>query len=442
MGLALLVFYALMSVVDQKIAMAVLGAGLLFFWFWLDIRWGLVVLLLSVLSGQIVRFELSGSAAVLPSDGVMMVLTMVWLGKMLVGRKKFAFDMTMVALVLFWLVSLAINLCLVGKYDPVWQKTIWLYWFRLVIYSMCLPIVKSVTGWFGEGKRFFKWFIWLGLAFVVLGFIQLVVLPDISFLTKFGWDPHQGRLLSTFLDPNFAGAFLVMCFALSFSQYFKNRVWNQEKVWWLAISTLFLGGAVLTLSRSALVALVVVFGWLAWWWDVRLILFGGFATITLLVNDQRMWERVLGIFKIDETAMLRIQSWKDSWQIIADNFWWGIGYNAMSFEQVRRGIIVDMNVHSAGGSDSSYLTVWTTLGLVGLACWLLIFVFFLAQMIARYIKEKKDMEYKYLVLGVVLAVVGVMIHANFTNSMFYVHIMIPVWFLMGIVLGEKNKIKN
>lgn len=436
-GFGLLLLYALLSVVDVKLAMAVLGGGILFFLFWLDIRWGLVVLLFSVLSGQIVRFSF-GSAAILPSDGVMVILLTVWIFKLFAERRKLKFDITIVSLVVFWLVSLVINLLVMDKYGPDQQKTIWLYWFRLVIYSTCLPMVMNIASWYSEAKRYFRWFVWLGLAFLALGFVQLVILPDISFLTDYGWDPHQGRLLSTFLDPNFAGALLVMCFAVSFSMYFGQTSWSGQKLLWLVVSALFLGGTVLTLSRSALVALVFVFGWLAWWWDKRMLLFGAFASITLLINDPRLMERVIGIVKVDETAMLRIQSWKDSWQIVQDNFWTGIGYNALSFEQFRRGIITDINVHSAGGSDSSYLTIWTTLGLIGLFFWLLIFVIFVSQSFVFYWREKKDQPRKFMVLGVILAVLAVMIHAQFTNSMFYVHIMIPIWFLMGIALGENQ----
>lgn len=440
-GFGLLLLYALLSVIDVKLAMGVMGAGILFFLFWLDLRWGIVVLLLSVLSGQIVRFSF-GSAAILPSDGVMVVLLLVWILKILVEKRKLVFDVTIVSLLVFWVVSLVINLAIVDRYELQQQKTIWLYWLRLIIYSTCLPITMNIVNWYGEQKKFFRWFIYLGLAFLVLGFVQLVILPDISFLTDYGWDPHQGRLLSTFLDPNFAGAFLIICFAVSFSMYFGQVKWNKQKLWWIVLSGLFLGGIVLTLSRSALVSLVFVFGWLAWWWDKRLLLFGLFTSITLLINDQRLMQRVVGIVEFDETAMLRLQSWNDSWQIVQDNFWTGIGYNALSFEQFRRGIITDINVHSAGGSDSSYLTIWTTLGLIGLFFWLLIFVFFVSRSITMYWKEKKDQSQKFLILGVVLAVLGVMIHAQFTNSMLYVHIMIPVWFLMGVVLGGKDKISN
>ncbi|MBU0647637.1 O-antigen ligase family protein [Patescibacteria group bacterium] len=435
--MAVLLGYAYLSAVDLKLGVGFLGAGIMFLWFWYDIRIGLWVLLFSVLLGQIVRFEIGGGG-MLVSDGVMGVLIVVWIINVLVRKRVFKFNLLWLSLIGLWVTSGLINVWMSQNYAGDQVVTIWLYWVRFVMYSLCLPITWSVVSWYQETKRYFWWFMLVGILFLGLGLVQLKLVPDISFLTNFGWDPHQGRLLSTFLDPNFAGALLVLFFAISYAKYFQFKSWRAEKLFWAVLSGIFIIGVVLTLSRSALVAAGFVFLWLSFWYDKRLLLLGLCVGVLTLVNNPRLSERVVGILDIDETAMLRWESWQDSLEIVQDNFWLGIGYNALSFEQLRRGIIEDLSVHSAGGSDSSYLTVWSTMGWIGLLVytWVLAIFVSLSSCIYGRLKDRGD---KFLVLGVVLGIVGILIHAQFTNSLFYVHILILVWFLMGLVMGTVSK---
>ncbi|MFA4930531.1 MAG: O-antigen ligase family protein [Patescibacteria group bacterium] len=440
-GGCLIVLYAFLSTIDQKIAIAALGAGILFLWMWYDIRIGLWLLLFSVLAGQLVRFSFGGGAILL-SDGVIGILLVVWVANILIRKRVFRSNLLWWGLVFFWLISFLINMWVVPQYGADKMVDIWLYWIRLVMYSTCLPITWSIVEWYGESKRYLWWFLWMGVIFLALGFLQLIIFPDISFLTEFGWDPHVGRLLSTFLDPNFAGAILLLFFATSFSFYFHYREWTFQKLSWAVLSGLFLLGIVLTLSRSAYVALAVIFSVMAYKFDKRLLLMGGLLALLILVNSPRIEERVQGIFKVDNTAQLRLESWEDSLAIAEDNLWTGVGYNALAIEQLRRGIIVDTNVHSAGGSDSSYLTVWSTMGLFGLLSFAFILVVYFGIIYYSYWKEKKDWEYKYFLLGSLMGILGVMIHAQFTNSLFYVHILIPVWFLMGLAMGWKTSFED
>ena len=429
--------YSFLSSFDLKLALGFLGAGILFCWFWYDIRIGLWTLLVSVLVGQIVRLNIGGGG-LLVSDGVMVVLAVVWILNILVRKKSFRGNILWLAVLGFWFLSLLVNIWKTQFYNSEVIDTMWLYWGRWVLYSLTLPISWSIVEWYGQRDRYLRWFWWVGILFLVIGFIQLKLLPDISFLTKYGWDPHQGRLLSTFLDPNFAGAFLVIFFALSFSVYFYYQKWSLEKIIWGIFSVLFMAGIVLTLSRSAFLAAGIVFVVLTWVNDKRLLILGLFVGLTMIVNNPRLSERVTGIFSVDETASLRIQSWEDSLAIVQDNYWTGIGYNTLAYEQLHRGFIEDINVHSASGSDSSYLTVWSTLGLSGLIIFCLIFVLFFGIVFCQCCGQTKRTKEKYLLMGILLGIAGVMLHAQFTNSLFYVHILIPVWFLMGMVMRENT----
>lgn len=44
-----------------------------------------------------------------------------------------------------------------------------------------------------------------GMLLAVFGLGQYLIMPDMTSLTVFGWDPHYYRLVGTFLDPGFTG---------------------------------------------------------------------------------------------------------------------------------------------------------------------------------------------------------------------------------------------
>jgi hypothetical protein len=92
--------------------------------------------------------------------------------------------------------------------------------------------------------------------FSVLGILQYVFIPDTRFLASLGWDDHYYRLLSTQLDPNFAGIIIVM--GILAATALKKSVWRLTSLTLLGISLL------LTWSRASWAALCVGLVWLAW----------------------------------------------------------------------------------------------------------------------------------------------------------------------------------
>src|SRR3989344_195674 len=77
--------------------------------------------------------------------------------------------------------------------------------FAWLIFSDAFPKIKSEIS---------NLLIYSAIAIASIGLMQLVFLPDLNFLTKFGCDPHFFRTVSTFLDPNFTGAYLVLTLLL------------------------------------------------------------------------------------------------------------------------------------------------------------------------------------------------------------------------------------
>src|SRR3989338_10052214 len=96
-----------------------------------------------------------------------------------------------------------------------------------------------------------------GTIFTFLGFIQYFYYPNLRNLYYLGWDEHLYRLFSTLLDPNFAGAFLVLFILLlteNVIRSFKNR---KNLIFFSILWIPTLISILLTYSRSAFIMLVI-----------------------------------------------------------------------------------------------------------------------------------------------------------------------------------------
>jgi O-antigen ligase len=233
----------------------------------------------------------------------------------------------------------------------------------------------------------------------------------------FEWDPHKNRLASTFFDPNFTGAYLVICATLLFKYLHKKR-----RLALLSLLILILG-IFLTFSRSswAMFAFVIlVYGLFRYRWLLLASLLLGFSAYFFV---PRVQTRLSGATDPADSAHFRIISWNNTWTIAKDNLLTGVGFNAFRYSQRDYGFLdVDnFNKHSGAGSDSSLLFVLVTTGVFGL-------VVFLCGFTEIF---KTSGDNRLLLLAVVG---GLFLHSLFVNSLFFPQIM----FLWLILLTESN----
>lgn len=141
-----------------------------------------------------------------------------------------------------------------------------LYFLRLFFYLLffwSLSTQQWVTTYW------LKWGWWLaGSLVVILGWAQYFFLPDLRWLTVFGWDDHYYRLVGSWLDPAFMGAILIGVFwqtewvsknskqiLLYFStpRFFAldQKIWT-ALLWLIKVTTVM--AIVLTFSRSTYLA--------------------------------------------------------------------------------------------------------------------------------------------------------------------------------------------
>lgn len=123
-----------------------------------------------------------------------------------------------------------------------------LYLIRWVVYalfafSLKIEIKKSILNFYLLAS---------GLLFSFWGLLQYVFLPDTRFLKILGWDDHYYRLLSTQLDPNFAGILIV----LTFWQWQKYK--NKISSWlYILVNLLLILSLTLTYSRASFLSFMI-----------------------------------------------------------------------------------------------------------------------------------------------------------------------------------------
>ncbi len=285
---------------------------------------------------------------------------------------------------------------------------------------------------------------------VILGFLQLKYFPSFLELGMHikGWDPHIGRLLSTWFDPNFIGGYLAFMLGLVISLciYFWHKGNKKYLIIMSAIALIGVIALYLTFSRSGYLAFIAALGLLALFKSRRLLVAGALIVVLVFSFSPRVQERsmealdsgkaLIGLDSqkpLDPTARLRVFSWKFAWEMIEDHPWVGVGYSRYAYEINKRGHGL-LGGHASGGSDSSLLTIWATSGIFGLLSYLSI-GFIAATIAIRRLWKKKDLR-SYVDSGLVAGFGGMMIHSVFVNSLLFPLMM--VYLMMGLgLLDEK-----
>lgn len=284
----------------------------------------------------------------------------------------------------------------------------------------------------------------------LLGFLQLKYFPSFLDLGMYleGWDPHQGRLLSTWFDPNFIGGFLafVLPVTIALALYYKRKTDNHKTILMTVVSVMGLAALYMTFSRSGYLALIASLGILTFFKSRKLL----FALIIIGILgfclSPRVQERTMDAVDsaksfvgldsqqpLDDTAVLRVYSWQFASELIADHPLLGVGFGRYAYEINQRGHGL-LSDHSVSGSDSSLLTIWAQTGIFGLLSYLAI-GFVAAVTAIRRIWGKTNYE-SYLLLGLLSGFAGIMIHSVFVNSLLYAPMMVYLW--TGLALMDER----
>jgi O-antigen ligase len=360
-----------------------------------------------------------------PHDLILVLILVYWMFRKPKEKINFTLFTPLQVFLLVALVSLAVN-SFTQPFNAFLEGLA--YCLRFFLYSGL---------YFGVSwERKIRWEFYLyatGVVFSLLGILQYILYPNLRNLSYLGWDPHYYRLFSTFLDPNFAGLFIVITFFLGLYIY---RI--VKKKYWIIFSQLLLIIAlILTLSRSSWLAFLVPLVWLIWKKRVWKFFIGTGIFVILLFFLPLPYRQITPIFR-QETALARFDNWMYSIELVKQKPVFGYGFNLLRSIQ-ESGVVGDdtQRSHAGAGVDNSFLFVLVTTGIIGGTAW----IYLLVSMgkMGIYLMRSK----KHAMLGetYVLTLSAICIHSLFVNSFFYPWIMIWMWILAGVV-EQKNRSRN
>ncbi len=384
----------------------------------------LTVFIVSLCFGQLGSLPLSEGVTLYVSDILAILLLLVWLTECLLIQRRIVLDLTGWSLLLFNFAALITLVIAVGTFSISEITVGGLYWLRWVLYSslyfLATDVVKKRPP---DSTIIIKLLIASGVGLALAGFVQLLLVPDFRyFAVEYGWDPHRGRLLSTFFDPNFTAAYLVIAITLVMATIIGSR----RKSFLVVVLSILLLALLLTFSRSGWLMLgltVSVVGLLRAKWLLALALLLAFSAYFFV---PRVQTRLSGVTDPADSAHFRLLSWKNTLRIANDFPLAGVGFNTFRYAQARYGYFDYKNPlggHAGAGSDSSWLLVLATTGYLGGFLFVIIYVM---QLIRSWRMRKTPSG-----LALLAVIIGLVVEANFINSLFYTPVTASVWLLAG-----------
>ncbi|TSC85390.1 MAG: Uncharacterized protein G01um10147_1166 [Microgenomates group bacterium Gr01-1014_7] len=372
-----------------------------------------LILALAIITGQLVRIPVG-------TNGRLILLDIVVAFLCLLGLFQSKFKLIKPPLFIKGATVFITVCCLSLIFTPLHLNfsqylTAFLYIIRFSLYILfgwlllsgaLIPLRKNIN----------EVLLFSGVGLAVLGLLQFIFLPDLRFLVPGGWDPHYFRTVSTFLDPNFAGAFFVLTLLLLLSLRRSNF---GIIITYIALLTTF--------SRSSYLMFLVSGLTLAFLKKSRSLFFKtlillcfllvGFQIYTKLVSQPRNIDR-------EKSASFRLNTWQQGWAMFQKSPFFGVGYNAYRYalKEFNLGDEQFIQTHGASANDSSLLFVAATSGIIGL----LSYLFFLFTLIKEAWKQN-------FILASALS--GLIVHSFFANSLFYPPIL--AWIMLSAVSPKK-----
>lgn len=421
------------------------------------------VLLIPIL-GQLGRFSI-GSGGLLLLDILLPIFILFWFFD-LIQKKQYTRVLAypifypIIAVLFLFLAALLFNAFWINSWKEIAEG--FFYWIRyssILFFSVAVFDIASRKEYQWIHKHTVPALAVLASLLAIIGFIQLWVYPDFAKMAEKGWDPHIGRLLSTWFDPNFLGSFFSYVLIISISvisMRWKAEVQNkkhiigflQNRSTQLLIISIFilLVALLLTYSRSALLAFVLPVTLIGMIYFRTFFLVGCLAIALVLPFSPRAVDRISdgvssafslasenAMFVPDATARLRVENFQEGISLGNDHFFTGIGFNVIRTYKTE-------NIHSAGGFDSSLLTVFVCSGFFGLFAFLFLH-FKSIQEVIKKIEYSKNADHKGLGIGILANMIGVFAQSFFINSLFFPFFILYFWTAIALFLAKKQDTK-
>lgn len=386
--------------------------------------------------GNLIRIPISGDTQILIIDLLLPLFILFWLAKRLTVHRKFpktnlniyVFSFVIIAVISliynFFALDLGIKELIISSFYLIrWIEYLFLFFIFIDLFKTRQEIFKFLQFLFTN--------IWL---IILLGFLQFKFYPDFTIMAQSGWDPHVGRLLSTWFDPNFISGFMgfILAILLSLLTLSTKQLRPLSKTYLQIIFASGLIALMLTYSRSGLLAFAIGAFLIGLWRSKKMLIIAIIAGSFFVAHNERLQTRLIGAFNIDVTANYRIESWLSTLRIVEEKPILGVGYNTLKYVQTKIGAVASENTHSATGSDSSLLTILVTTGILGFIPFCLLYAQILLTCLKNYFRKSNNLFLRIYALGLLGGTLSLLAHCSFVNSLLFPFILVYFWLLMGV----------
>lgn len=388
--------------------------------------------------GELGRMQI-GNGIALKINDFFVALTIVWWLLYYVSHKKARLqNNTLLKPFLIFLgicvLSLLVNF---SRFSPSEIFVSFMYLIRFVLYGLLLFVVAEFDQKFKQ--RIITLLIWIGGIVVGIGFFQYAFYQDLHSLFYLGWDEHMYRMFSSFLDPNFAGAFFVLYLMFLFGIIFDGfkKINKKTTIFFGILSLLTFFSILLTYSRSALIMFFVSISIFLIFTKNKKWIFGvvGVLVVFFVLASRNFYVENLNLFRV-VSSEARIVSAQNAIQIIQKNPLIGVGFSTYKYAQVEYGYRNEKGIktsHADGSTDNSFLFVLVTTGIIGFAAYLF-FWFVILKRLSFLSKSKHGTQSHYFIIATIAAIGGLFIDALFINSLFYSFLMEWFFIVIGLTL--------
>lgn len=385
----------------------------------------LFILFSSFVLNQTLRIDLGNGIVINPLDLSVLVLVLANFAanKSLRIKNIPTFIYPLFIFIVIGSVSLIINPWL----DPLHKIASFLYTVRLTIYI--LLFIQLYTNMhqrdFVKDLMFFT-----GGVITFLGFFQYFFYPNLRNLYYLGWDDHLYRLFSTFLDPNFAGAYFALFYLYCLWRYIGENFYL-KKIMYASVGLSSIIALLLTYSRTGMIMLIVgIVVYLSLYKKLKILFFTLIALTTLFFVFAGDLE---GLNPLRTASVIaRFDSLQNAFIILLYNPVIGIGFNSYRYAQIYygfRGGDLSLTSHADAGSDNSYLFIAATTGVIGI----FLFISFLKRLRESLLDLPREL--KAITLSTLASILAGSI---FTNILFYTPLLLWLFLVLSVTRLKKS----
>ncbi|MDR3046441.1 MAG: O-antigen ligase family protein [Bacteroidales bacterium] len=424
-----------------------------FYLFFFKLDWLLSMMAFSVpLSVSLSEYTKLPVDLSLPSEVIMMCLTLLFFGRSLSGisyDKKLLKNPITIAICLYlvWLLLTSITSTLPGVSIKFWISKLW---FIVSCFFVLVP-------YFTENKehilKFFGSYA-LGLSIVVI--ITTIRHAGYQFSEEVGhW------IMSPFYNDHTAyGAALAFFLPITVGFAFFDKSKKGYRFFFLIMSAIILGGLYLSFCRAAWLSVVAAIGvWVVLKLKIKFSwLITGIAILGLVFytfsddilyqlskNKQdasgNLTEQIQSMSNIstDASNVERLNRWYCAIEMIKEKPFWGWGPGTYQFKYApyqnsKYQTIISTDFGDGGNAHSEYLGQFAETGTIGFLSLLVLIVLILYQGITTYIRSY-DKKIRLLTLCITLSLITYFIHGFMNNFLDTDKLALPFWACFAAIVS-------